>query len=75
MTHLIPPSIPRSERMKAFVAWTKAHPASWNLAGWWEDGKFQRFSDPDTDNAWLGFCAGWEAGRKSSEAPLNPERA
>lgn len=64
------PSIQWKGAAAEFVQWTKDHPASWDLSVMLMDGKITNFMDPDTDNAWMGFQAGWRAHRKITEDAL-----
>lgn len=64
------PTIKWGTMSGVFVQWTKDHPASWDLSVMLSDGKISHFMDPDTDNAWMGFQAGWRAQRKITEDAL-----
>lgn len=59
-----------SDRAKAFIAWTKVQGAQWDLGGVYDNGKFAHYIDSDTDTAWLGFCAGWDAAKTRTDAAL-----
>jgi hypothetical protein len=45
------------QKLKAFISWTKKHPANWDVGAVRVNGVFQRFMDPETDTAWMGFEA------------------
>ena len=49
---------------RAFHEWLSKHPAKWKIGTMTVNGKFHHYMDPDTDNAWMGFEAGY---RKASE--------
>jgi hypothetical protein len=61
-----------SARMKAFINWTKEHPATWPLGTVIFNGKFKKFFDPDTDTAWMGFQAGWNARKLDAISDIEP---
>lgn len=48
---------------KSFEAWTAQHPADWKLGIVSANGQFHHYMDGDTDTAWMGFLAAWQAPR------------
>jgi hypothetical protein len=51
----------RRKRFEAAIAASKVT-SGWDLGSLTINGGFSRYTDPETDCAWIGFCWGYDAG-------------